>query len=64
VIKKVLVLTAAGALGNYLTERFILRMPGATGGFIDNSAGFGMDDVARGVVYATLSLIGLKIAGS
>lgn len=44
-----IVLTGA-LLGNYATQRFVLRAPGKEGGFIDQNPEPGWDDLAAGVV--------------
>lgn len=65
-MQKFAVLIGAVLAGNYLAERFILRPPGETGGLIDVSPGFGMDDIARAAIVAGIAIGGahlLKKAG-
>lgn len=61
-VKQILVLTGAAIAGNFLAERFILKDgPDDTSGIIEVKPGFGMDDVARGLVIAGVVLAAKQI---
>lgn len=65
-MEKFAILVGSVLAGNYLAERFVLRVPGEAGGLIDVEPGFGMDDVVRAGIVAGIAMgaaYALKKAG-
>lgn len=63
-IKKIAFASAAVIAGDMLTDRFLLKdSPDDPTGFILAAPGFGMDDVAKGLIIGVLVVFALKFAG-
>jgi len=62
-LKGILVLTASALVGNYVAERFILKAPGGTSGFVEVADGMGLDDVARAATIAAVVMLAKRFLG-
>lgn len=62
-MKGILVLVGSAIVGNYVAERFVLKAPGGTTGFVEVADGFGLDDVARAATIAGVILLARKFIG-
>jgi len=64
-LKTIAFATAAAVGGNMIADRWVLRAtPDSPSGFVDVTAGFGMDEIARGVCVALAFLALKKLVGS
>lgn len=59
-IKDLAILTGAAVAGNAIAEMYLIRSNGS-GGVVDLSPGFGMDDVVRGLAVAGATYAAFRI---
>lgn len=60
-LKGPLIVFGAAVLGEWITERFVIKDGPDDTGFIARSPGFGMDEIARGAIIAIFATVALKM---
>lgn len=63
-MKSALVLLGAVLVGDFIAQQFIIKSgPDDTSGFIEQRAGFGLDDVARAATIVGVAILAKKALG-